>query len=282
MSDKVLTALGILGLILLWFFCAGAPRQPAPPPAAVSAPAPSARLAAVFADGKVVVEGTVPDEATRVRLLDRARQTYGDRLVDRVAVDPKVAELGWFGSAAALAPVTVRDLAQGRAEFDGKTLVLTGEVGSPSIRDAIAQAARQQAGPDVAIDNRLTVAAPAVQKRKLDELLAGKTIEFESASAVITPRGRALLDQIVPVIQEDASTRIEVAGHTDSTGGAAENQALSEARAAATLEYLVSRGVARERLSARGYGASKPVADNATAEGRHKNRRIEFQVQGRS
>jgi len=69
---------------------------------------------------------------------------------------------------------------------------------------------------------------------------------------------------------------IEVAGHTDSTGTAEYNQRLSQARAETVLNFLASKGIARDRMSARGYGEEKPVASNDTSEGRAKNRRVEL------
>jgi outer membrane protein OmpA-like peptidoglycan-associated protein len=69
---------------------------------------------------------------------------------------------------------------------------------------------------------------------------------------------------------------IEVAGHTDSRGSDAYNIKLSQRRAEAVRDYLISKGIAADRLSAKGYGESQPVADNATDEGRFKNRRVEL------
>jgi OmpA-OmpF porin, OOP family len=75
------------------------------------------------------------------------------------------------------------------------------------------------------------------------------------------------------------STEIEIAGHTDSWGDDAANQHLSERRALAVRTYLVSRGAAGN-LVAKGFGGSRPIADNLTADGRYANRRIEFVVKG--
>jgi outer membrane protein OmpA-like peptidoglycan-associated protein len=69
---------------------------------------------------------------------------------------------------------------------------------------------------------------------------------------------------------------IEVAGHTDSKGSDAYNMKLSQQRAEAVRNFLISRGVAADRLTAKGYGESQPVADNATEEGRFQNRRVEL------
>lgn len=96
---------------------------------------------------------------------------------------------------------------------------------------------------------------------------------FATNSAELTAEGRALLDHLAPCWREG---RFEVGGYTDSSGTDAVNRALSEARARAVVDHLVNRGIPASALTARGYGASKPSADNTTAEGRAKNRRVEF------
>ena len=72
--------------------------------------------------------------------------------------------------------------------------------------------------------------------------------------------------------------KVEVSGHTDTTGSSNANQALSVARAQSVASYLVAHGVAQARITATGYGDTKPVGPNTTEEGRAKNRRIEFRV----
>ena len=247
--------LGVLGLIATLFFCRPSPTLQAPVTAAPpAAPVVSTPLTTEFAAGRVSVQGVVTDEAMRARVLEQAKASYGaTNVIDRLTLDAKAG-----------AP---------------RTVVLTGEVASDAIKQRIAEAARKQYAADVTIDNRLTVAALPAQKRKLDELLAGKTIEFATASAVITEVGRKLLDQVLPILQEDKETKVEISGHTDNLGDPTFNEQLSAARADATLKYLVAKGVRAERLSAKGYGPAKPIADNATAEGQQKNRRIEFHVQ---
>lgn len=106
--------------------------------------------------------------------------------------------------------------------------------------------------------------------------LTGKTIEFETSSAVITPRGRAVLDSLVPVLQSEPTTRFEVAGHTDQRGDPQRNQELSERRAASVRRYLVDRGIAGERLQPAGYGAARPLTTETTPDALRRNRRIEF------
>jgi OOP family OmpA-OmpF porin len=99
---------------------------------------------------------------------------------------------------------------------------------------------------------------------------------FATDSAELTEQGRAMLDRLAPCWR---GGRFEVGGHTDSSGVDAINQPLSERRARAVVDHLVSRGIDAAALTSKGYGASRPVADNATPEGRAKNRRVEFSRQ---
>lgn len=118
---------------------------------------------------------------------------------------------------------------------------------------------------------------PALQTT-FNELLGRSGINFAPASAVIDARSKAVLDTAAQAILVGPAVQIQIGGHTDSTGPAAQNQALSVQRANAVRTYLIQKGVPAARLTAVGYGATKPIADNSTAEGRAKNRRIEFTV----
>lgn len=103
-------------------------------------------------------------------------------------------------------------------------------------------------------------------------------IEFATGKADIRPGSRALLDRAAAVLVEYPDLRLEISGHTDSTGKAERNRELSNERALAVKAYLVSKGVAGERLKTRGAGADEPIASNQTRDGRQKNRRIEFAI----
>jgi outer membrane protein OmpA-like peptidoglycan-associated protein len=81
-------------------------------------------------------------------------------------------------------------------------------------------------------------------------------------------------------LQENPTLRVEIAGHTDSDGSELYNLRLSQARAQAVVDYLVSRGISPDRLVARGYGESRPVAPNDTPENKQKNRRTELKILG--
>lgn len=109
-------------------------------------------------------------------------------------------------------------------------------------------------------------------------LQAPENITFDTNRADVKPQFQPVLGQLAQSIQQYPGTVVQIEGHTDSTGAAGYNQTLSENRAAAVRSYLVQRGVEANRLAALGYGATRPVADNATPAGRAQNRRVEVLI----
>jgi outer membrane protein OmpA-like peptidoglycan-associated protein len=101
-------------------------------------------------------------------------------------------------------------------------------------------------------------------------------VTFATDSAEVTPAFYGTLDQVAATIAEYQDTRVAIAGHTDSTGSDSYNQQLSERRAQAVASYLTGRGVAATRVTTIGYGETRPVASNETADGRQQNRRVEI------
>jgi outer membrane protein OmpA-like peptidoglycan-associated protein len=103
---------------------------------------------------------------------------------------------------------------------------------------------------------------------------------FESAKSELLPAAQVKLNDVAKALmQEDPLSAIVIEGHTDSQGGADFNQQLSERRAATVREYLVTHGVAADRITAQGLGLTRPIADNKSSEGRANNRRVEIVVQ---
>jgi len=113
---------------------------------------------------------------------------------------------------------------------------------------------------------------------ELEAVIVLKGVHFETGSARLTAASAAALDEIVTTMKRYPGLVIEVGGHTDSQGAEGFNQRLSAQRAQAVVDYLVGHGIDGSRLKAKGYGSSQPVADNATAAGRAKNRRVELQI----
>jgi len=101
-------------------------------------------------------------------------------------------------------------------------------------------------------------------------------INFDSGKSAILPDSEPVLAEVQKLLEQNDSLKIRIEGHTDNTGNSAMNQSLSERRANAVMGWLIAHGIDPSRLSAKGFGDSKPVADNSTDEGRAKNRRVEL------
>ncbi|MDD9934196.1 MAG: OmpA family protein [Myxococcales bacterium] len=114
------------------------------------------------------------------------------------------------------------------------------------------------------------------------EVTAGKImirdkILFESGKSTIREESHGLLDEIAGVLRDNAHIReVSIEGHTDADGNDKYNQKLSDGRAGAVRAYLEGKGIEAGRLTSKGFGESKPIADNETDEGKEKNRRVEF------
>lgn len=113
--------------------------------------------------------------------------------------------------------------------------------------------------------------APALPQKIV---LEGVNFDFDKSN--LRQEDIAIIDRDAAVLDQWGNVNIEVAGHTDSRGSDEYNMNLSQQRAETVRNYLVNKGIAADRLSAKGYGESQPVADNATDEGRFKNRRVEL------
>jgi OOP family OmpA-OmpF porin len=109
-----------------------------------------------------------------------------------------------------------------------------------------------------------------------DEWAVEGQVLFDTDKATLKPSAQALLDRVVAFLQKNQQWQVEIQGHTDNTGPKAWNETLSQMRADSVKNYLVTRGVAADRLTAKGFGWSEPIASNDTAEGRQQNRRVDF------
>lgn len=103
-----------------------------------------------------------------------------------------------------------------------------------------------------------------------------KGVQFDTAKWDIKPQAYPSLDEVVTILKKNPSLKLEIQGHTDNRGAPKYNQSLSEKRANAVMEYFVGKGVEQSRLSAKGYGLTKPAASNDSAAGRAQNRRVEL------
>lgn len=123
-----------------------------------------------------------------------------------------------------------------------------------------------------------TAAAVTTCQTIVNDTIKGKTINFTSGGATIAVESAPLVAAVAKALKDCAGTTIEVAGHTDVTGGDAANLRLSEERANSVVKALTDGGVPADRLSPKGYGETKPLDSAATAAANAVNRRIEFTV----
>ena len=111
------------------------------------------------------------------------------------------------------------------------------------------------------------------------EILINETIEFQVGLATLLPSSDEIIAGVVAIMRDNDDVElIEVQGHTDDTGSRGGNRTLSQARAAAVLEVMISKGIAKERLVAKGYGQGTPLVNEKTDEARAKNRRVQFVI----
>ncbi len=120
----------------------------------------------------------------------------------------------------------------------------------------------------------------AVKAEDVANALNLQVINFATSSSEIPEENKAILDKAATLAKTLPNLKLNITGHTDSTGNEKSNIALSERRAKAVAAYLVNQGVASGSLTAHGVGSSQPIADNTTEEGKHKNRRIAFEIEG--
>ena len=112
---------------------------------------------------------------------------------------------------------------------------------------------------------------------KKGEKLVLNNILFETGKAILTKSSYVELDKLVKVMA-NSNVRVEISGHTDNTGGYELNKKLSESRAKSVVDYLISSGINKDRLTFKGYGPDEPIAPNTTTDGRAKNRRVEMKI----
>ncbi|AEA44889.1 OmpA family protein [Fluviicola taffensis] len=110
--------------------------------------------------------------------------------------------------------------------------------------------------------------------------IALRNIFFDVNKATLRPESNAEMERLVQLMKDVPRLKIEISGHTDNTGSATLNETLSQQRAEAVVAYLVSKGIAANRMIAKGYGSSQPIASNNSEDGKQQNRRTEFEIKG--
>lgn len=120
---------------------------------------------------------------------------------------------------------------------------------------------------------------PPITKKEAEKLeFAVEAVKFETGKATLKSQSNKILTDIADILKKYQGYQLRIEGHTDNVGSDKTNQTLSEKRATACLNFLAKKGVPKDRMSAQGFGETKPVEDNNTEAGRTKNRRVEFHL----
>jgi OOP family OmpA-OmpF porin len=231
----------------------------------------------------VTLSGNVPDNNIHAAIVQAAaRKFFNEKVVDNLK--ESVGAPSGFAAAVVPALGALSRLSTGTLVVSDREVKLSGDAfydgAATQLRGSLGKDFPQgfQYKADVTVKPAAAPVDPTVCQQLFSDLLGKGRIRFESGRANIDPDSAGLLDRLIETGLRCPTTTIEIAGHTDSVGEEAANQALSEKRAQAVVDYLVKAGLPANRFSAVGYGSTQPVADNESDEGKAQNRRIEFLV----
>lgn len=225
----------------------------------------------------VVIEGVVPNEASKQAILMRMQSVYGaNQVIDKIQVRPVAAPNGWSDSVARVITPELKKVRQGQLRVRGTQIELNGKVSHPNDIQPTTANFQMLIQQPYRFNAQLSV--NQAEQKIIDDALKNRIVEFESGSAVLTAAGHQILEEMAVALHKVGGKKVKIIGHTDSSGDGNKNFLLSQERAMAVRNYLIAKNIKAENLSTEGMGSSKPVADNTTAEGRKKNRRIEFEV----
>lgn len=226
----------------------------------------------------VVVEGVVPNEASKHVILNKMYVVYGtDQVIDKIKVKPVSTPNGWSDSVTKIITADLKKVKQGKLSVHATQVELTGKMLNQN--DIQPTTANFQNMIQAPYRLNIQLSASQAEQKIIDDALKNRIIEFESGSVILAASGTKILDEMAVALNKVAGKKVKIIGHTDSSGSPAKNLILSQERAAAVKSYLTEKNVPTDYLTVEGLGSTQPVADNTTVDGRKKNRRIEFEVQ---
>ncbi len=240
-------------------------------------------------DGKLQLSGMVSDESTRNMIVAAVLDAFPGRTIDNQIQISAGESQNWLP--ALLRSITAISVVKNptlEIPEGGQALHLQGELAAEIqkvnvLKDLMAALNRElelKENLDVVVEKR-DPALVAMEKR-IQDLQTTTRIQFKINTADLAELSKQVLDQVAEILKEAPGVQIEVQGHTDNLGNARYNMELSQKRADSVRNYLVTRGIDATRLTAVGYGPTRPVATNTTKQGRITNRRVVFSLKGGS
>ncbi len=230
-----------------------------------------------YNDHRFVVNGLAKDQAA----LDRMKALLAHSkipIVDQIRVDPALLQKAAEEEAAKAARLKAEAQAQEAARLKAEAEAKAAAEAEEATRKA-EMAAKETEQKRLQLAQEAQKEAQAA-KENIAKLLKIENIEFEVAKGTLTPKGRETVNKLAEILNKYPHIRVEIAGHTDSDGNAEFNQRLSQARVDSVKKALVEQGIDAARLKAVGYGESRPLVLNTSAENKQKNRRVEINILG--
>jgi OOP family OmpA-OmpF porin len=231
----------------------------------------------------VTLTGYVPDNNVHAALAAAAsRKFFSEKVVDNLKAS--VGAPSGFANAVVPALGALARLSTGTLVVSDREVKLSGDAfydaAAGQIRAGLGKDFPQgwQFKPEVSVKPAAAPVDATVCQQLFSDLLAKARIRFESGQDAINPDSAGLLDRLVETAMRCPNANIEIGGHTDTDGEDAINQALSEKRAQAVMDFLVKAGLPASRFTPVGYGSTQPLGANDTDDGKAQNRRIEFMV----
>jgi OOP family OmpA-OmpF porin len=249
---------------------------------------PARFFATLDAQTGVSLRGRLPEGAIGLSVRAFAVSAFGrDRTDIATRAVPDLPQ-GW--AVRAMAGLrALAELHEGQLTVEPDALRISGRTGDQELRSRLTRQLSEElgAGADFQLDIRYdedldpvaSLPTPEECVAQIEAVQEDSKIVFEPGSVEIGEEAGEILDRIALILPDCMHVEMEIGGHTDSQGREEMNLGLSQSRADAVLNGLLARGVLVSNLTARGYGESRPIADNDTEEGRERNRRIEFRLQ---
>ncbi len=240
-------------------------------------------------DGSLILRGEVHDASTRNRIVAAVLDAFPaqsiENQMDVAAGEPQLWIAPLLRAISAISVVKAPEIVIPEA---ADAFVLKGNVAAAVQKKAVLDDLTMALPAELALQETLQIVEEqrdpkllALEKR-IQDLQTTTRIQFKINTAFLADLSKEVLNQVADILKEAPGAQIEVQGHTDNLGKAALNMELSQMRADAVRDYLITQGIEASRLTAVGYGPTRPVATNSTRQGRIANRRVVFSLKGGS